>query len=137
MRHQHSLVAVSHWFLESSRCKAPCINPNRRKPEASTLMSLGFPEIRVTRVILIKPKARVLKRALLSLQGLPGSPESCFFPLIDCLLHAGPHLRTSLVAHLVKNPPAIQETQVQFLGWEDPLEEGMAIHSNSLAWRIP
>ena len=100
-------------------------------------MSLGFPEIRVTRVILIKPKARVLKRALLSLQGLPGSPESCFFPLIDCLLHAGPHLRTSLVAHLVKNPPAMQKTQVQFLGWEDPLEEGMAIHSSILAWRIP
>ena len=60
-----------------------------------------------------------------------------FFPLIDCLLHAGPYLRTSLVAHLVKNPPAMQETQVQFLGWEDPLEEGMAIHSSILAWRIP
>ena len=51
-------------------------------------MSLGVPEIRVTRVILIKPKAEVLKRALLSLRGLIGSPEACFFPLIDCLLHA-------------------------------------------------
>ena len=40
----------------------------------------------------------------------------------------------------VKNPTAIQETQelqVQSLGWEDPLEEGMAIHSSILAWRIP
>ena len=36
-----------------------------------------------------------------------------------------------------KNPPAMQETQVQSLGWEDPLEEEMAIHSNILAWRIP
>jgi len=37
---------------------------------------------------------------------------------------------------MVKNPPAIQETWVQFLGWEDPLEEGMATHSSILAWRI-
>ena len=43
----------------------------------------------------------------------------------------------SLVALLVKNSPAIQETWVQFLGQEDPLEEGMATHSNILAWRIP
>ena len=39
---------------------------------------------------------------------------------------------------MVKNPPAIQETQVQSLGWKDPLEKGMAIfHSGILAWRIP
>ena len=38
---------------------------------------------------------------------------------------------------MVKNPPAMQETWVQSLGWEDPLEEGMATHSNILAWRIP
>ena len=37
----------------------------------------------------------------------------------------------------VKNPPAIQETCVQSLGWEDPLEESMATPSNILAWRIP
>ena len=43
----------------------------------------------------------------------------------------------SLVAQLVKNPPAMQETLVQFLGQEDPLEEGMATHSIVLAWRIP
>ena len=36
-----------------------------------------------------------------------------------------------------KNPPAMQETWGQFLGWEDPLEEGMATHSNILPWRIP
>ena len=43
----------------------------------------------------------------------------------------------SLVAQLLKNPPAMQETLVQFLGWEDPLEEGMATHSSILAWRMP
>ena len=40
-------------------------------------------------------------------------------------------------APVVKNLPAIQETQVRLLGWEDPLEKGMATHSNILAWRIP
>ena len=43
----------------------------------------------------------------------------------------------SLVAQLVKNPPAMQETSVQSLGWEDPLERGTAIHSSILAWRVP
>ena len=43
----------------------------------------------------------------------------------------------SLVAQLVKNPPAMRETWVQSLGWEDPLEKGKAIHSRILAWRIP
>ena len=38
---------------------------------------------------------------------------------------------------MVKNPPAKQETQVQSLGWEDVLEEGMATHSSVLAWRTP
>ena len=43
----------------------------------------------------------------------------------------------SLVAQMVKTPPAVQETWVQSLGWEDPLEKGMAPHSSILAWRIP
>ena len=43
----------------------------------------------------------------------------------------------SLVAQTVKNPPAMRETQVQSLSWEDPLEKGMATHSSILAWRIP
>ena len=41
------------------------------------------------------------------------------------------------VDQLVKNSPAKQETLVQFLDWEDPLEEGTATHSSILAWRIP
>ena len=44
---------------------------------------------------------------------------------------------SSLVAQLVKNLPAMQETWVQFPGWEDPLEKEKATHSNILAWRIP
>ena len=43
---------------------------------------------------------------------------------------------TSIVAQLVKNPSAMQETLVQSLGWEDPLEKGTATHSSIVAWRI-
>ena len=45
--------------------------------------------------------------------------------------------RASLVAQLVKNPPAIGETWVRSLGMEDPLEKGKATHISILAWRIP
>ena len=41
------------------------------------------------------------------------------------------------MAQRVKNLPAIRETQVQSLGWEDPLEKGMATHCSILAWRMP
>jgi len=41
------------------------------------------------------------------------------------------------MAQTGKNPPAMQETQVRSLVWDDPLEKGMAIHSSILAWRIP
>ena len=43
----------------------------------------------------------------------------------------------SLVIQMVKNPPAMWETWFRSLSWEDPLEEGMAVHSSILAWRIP
>ena len=43
----------------------------------------------------------------------------------------------SLVAQMVKNLPAVQETQVHSLGWKVPLEKEMATHSRNLAWKIP
>ena len=65
-----------------------------------------------------------------SIPGLGRSPgEWIGYPL--------QYSRASLVAQMVKNPPAIWETLVQSLGWEDPLEEGMATYSYILAWRIP
>ena len=54
-------------------------------------------------------------------------------PLDEATLCPG----SSLVAQMVKNLPAMQESQVQPLGQEDPLEKGMATHSSILAWRIP
>ena len=47
------------------------------------------------------------------------------------------HLDKVTLAQTVKNLPAMQETRVRSLGWEVPLEKGMAIHSSILAWRIP
>ena len=52
-------------------------------------------------------------------------------------MDSGFHLGASLIAQLVKNLPVMQETWVQPLGWEDPLEKGMATQSSILAWRIP
>ena len=46
-------------------------------------------------------------------------------------------LGASLVAQMVKRLPAMQETWVRFLGWEDPLKKEMAIHSSTLAWKMP
>ena len=47
------------------------------------------------------------------------------------------YVQASLVAQMVKHLPAMQETQVQSLGWEDPLGKEMAAHSSTLAWKIP
>ena len=65
-----------------------------------------------------------------SIPGLGRSPgEGIGYPL--------QYSWASLVAQLGKNLPAMWETWVQSLGWEDPLEKGMATHSSILAWRIP
>ena len=54
-----------------------------------------------------------------------------------CMQQLRPSTDFGEVAQMLKNLPAIRETWVRLLGWEDPLEEGMATHSSSLAWRIP
>ena len=54
----------------------------------------------------------------------------------SCFVILNMHHGASLLDQLVKNLPAMQETQVQFLGWEDPLEKEMATHSSILAWTI-
>ena len=56
-----------------------------------------------------------------------------FIKCTTCIIRLG----ASLVAQMVKNPPAMWETWVQFLSLENPLEEGMATHSSILAWKIP
>ena len=58
-------------------------------------------------------------------------------PLEKELGYPLPYSWASLMAQMVKNPPAMWDTWVQSLSWKDPLEEGMATHSSILAWRIP
>ena len=53
------------------------------------------------------------------------------------VLEGSQKARASLVVQMVKNLPAVRETWVQSLGWEDSLEEGVATHSSILAWKIP
>ena len=60
--------------------------------------------------------------------------EPRFLTLKFCFVY---YSGASLVAQIVKKPPAMWETWVWSLGWEDSLEEGMATHSSILAWRIP
>ena len=55
---------------------------------------------------------------------------------MDMNLSKVPEIGASLVAQLVKNPPAMWETWVPSLGWEDPLENGKGTHSSILAWTI-
>ena len=64
-----------------------------------------------------------------AVSGSNGTP--CSLGVTPC------YVRASLMAQMVKNPPAMWETSVLSLGWEDPLEVGMAIDSSILAWRIP
>ena len=65
---------------------------------------------------------------------LPSSKRSANGPTLSSAFQ---RRGASLVVQLVKNPPAMQETWVRSLGWEDPLEKGKATHSSILAWRIP
>ena len=57
--------------------------------------------------------------------------------LVLFLVGTSGHLGAFLIAQLIKNRPAMRETWVRCLGWEDPLEKGKASHSSILAWRIP
>ena len=63
---------------------------------------------------------------------IPGSRRSAG----ECIGYPLQYSWSYLVAQLVKNPPAMQKTWVRSLGWEDPLEKGIATHSSILAWRI-
>ena len=71
----------------------------------------------------------VAKRQTEQLHFLSLSAEEIGYPLQDSWAF--------LVTQIVKNLPGMRETWIQYQGWEDPLEEGMAAHSKNLAWRIP
>ena len=75
---------------------------------------------------------------------IPGTGESCGLPSMGSQsrtrlkqLSSSSNSKASLVAQRLKCLPAMRETWVRSLGWEDPLEKEMATHSSILAWRIP
>ena len=68
---------------------------------------------------------------------IPGSRRSPREGIGYPLQYSWADKESQLVSQQIKNPPAMQNTWVQSLGWEDPLKEGMATHSNIIAWRIP
>ena len=87
---------------------------------------------------------REIKRGLNKWRNIPysfiGRNNIFKVPVLPNLIHKFsiiPIKICSLVAQLVKNPPAVQETWIRSLGWEDSLEKGKAAHSSVLAWRIP
>ena len=67
----------------------------------------------------------------------PGELKQGKWDFLGCPVVRNPYSCTSLVVQLVKNPPAMPETWVRPLGWDDPLEKGKATHSSIPAWRIP
>ena len=83
------------------------------------------------------------EHSVFDLQVQPSSALWCLLPgherggHIESLSPHFPYGRASLVAKLVRNPPATQETWVPSLGWGNSLEKGKATHSSILAWRIP
>ena len=85
-------------------------------------------------------KSRFLQGTLVNLVGTRGFLVGCHLwgltELDTTEATAAAAAGASLVAQMVKNPPAMRETCVQSLDWADPLEEGMATHSSILAWRI-
>ena len=72
--------------------------------------------------------------SLLRQDPLRPQPVHLFIWLLICILY---HTLTSLVAQTVKRLSTVRETWVRALGWEDPLEKEMAIHSTTIAWKIP
>ena len=80
---------------------------------------------------------------LIPLESFLNEEISYFSPSISqhsdwlAMMDLSKYISASLVAQMVKNPPAMQETWVRYLGWEDPLENEMATHSGILAWETP
>ena len=83
------------------------------------------------------PKAHLTSHSRMSGSRLVTTPSWLSGSLRSFLYSSSVYSGASLVAQRVKNMPAKQKTRVQSLDWKDPLEKGMATHSNILAWRIP
>ena len=117
--------------------------------EALYVSVRNFPFLCEDCVFSFEACSRLGAEALLSWHSVSGNSSisvASVLVFVDCLFYFSWNfpmsefwmtLGASVVAQTVKHLPAIQETWVQSLGWEDPLEKEMAIHSSTLAWKIP
>ena len=110
---------------------------------------MGFPKslqlvtVAMKCLLMLSPWKQALllgRKALTNLDSILKSRDITLLTKSDCSFQSNSHFIikwASLVTQMVKNLPAVMETQVLSLAWEDPLEKGMATHSSILAWRIP
>ena len=94
------------------------------------------PHIRYSKSPAHKPSSRKLSKMQMCIWSQQGD-RTCAINIRHERNCSSPSVSSSLVTQSVKNLPAMRETWVRLLGWEDPLEKGTATHSNILAWRIP
>ena len=121
---QRSLMGYRPWGHRVRHDWATQQQEGFSEPLQIALRQMGFPDSSVGK------ESACNARDPISIPGSERSPgEGVGYPL-QCSC-------TSLMAQLVKNPPAMRETWVRSLGWEDPLEKGKVTHSSILAWSIP
>ena len=85
---------------------------------------------------LMGPPASPYRVANGGLQGFSKDLLIFYYSGLESVMHTLKKIWASHVAQMVKNPPAMQQTQVQSLGWEDPLKKGMVTHFSIIAWEI-
>ena len=120
-----------HRLLGLLTLSPPFIVINRKREHD---LESSDPQSDASSTVPLPPRAQLVKNGNAGDPGLiPGSGRSSGEGIGSPLQYSW----ASLVAQLVKNLPAVQETWVQSLGWEVPLEKGEATHSSILAWRIP
>ena len=120
-------------YLSAHQAPGPVLSMGHRTCSHRAQSAFGETDINL-KITPVNGKTTILTDTL-SERGAKQKVEGgeCLAP--GCGIYQG--LWASLVAHLVKNPPVMQETWVRSLDWEDSLKKGMVTHSSILAWRIP
>ena len=133
------MVGRHHWLNGQEFEQAPgvgdgqgslaCCSPwDRQELDTTEWLNRTEPVLTQTALLWIISSGSALLPSI-GMQKDEGLQSCCFCPFVG--------RRATSVAQMVKNLPAMQETQAWSLGWGDPLEKGIATHSNILAWRIP
>ena len=141
----------SCWIQWDTRCKP--VPLHHEQPQAWRLVHSGDIWLQAAWRVLVEREIKPLVQALLARSqtwwvhrhgvadgGLQGSSKDLlifYYSRLESAMHTLKKIWASHLAQMVKNQLAMQETQVQSLGWEDPLEKGMVTHFSIIAWEIP